>query len=108
MNPITQEEAHKRKQRTTVQNKALWKFFEMLSESLNAAGYDMKRTLKHDVDIPWTKQSIHDHIWVPVQEAMTGKDSTTEMNTVDPSEIYEVVSRYLGQRTGVYVPWPSN
>ena len=107
MNPITQEDVS-RKRRTGQQNKSLWLFFERLSEALNAAGYDMKKTLKHDVDIPWTKQSVHDHIWVPVQEAMTGKDSTTEMNTVDPSEIYEVVSRHLGEKTGVFVKWPSH
>ena len=108
MNPITQEEVHKRKQRTPVQNKALYLWFTQIAEALNAAGYDMKRTLKHDIEIPWTKQSVHDHIWVPVQEAMTGKESTTEMNTVDPSEIYEVVSRHLGEKTGVFVNWPSD
>ena len=100
--------AQQRKSRTSLQNNSLWLFFERLSEALNAAGYDMKRTLKHDIEIPWTKQSVHDYIWIPVQEAMIDKDSTTEMNTVDPSQIYEVVSRYLGQRTGVYVPWPSH
>ena len=100
--------AQQRKSRTSLQNNSLWLFFERLSEALNAAGYDMKRTLKHDIEIPWTKQSVHDHIWVPVQEAMTGKESTTEMNTVDPSEIYEVVSRHLGEKTGVHVPWPSD
>ena len=38
---------------------------------------------------------------------MTGKHSTTELNTVDPSEIYEVLNRHLGERLGVHVEWPS-
>ena len=108
MNPISQEEVYKRKKRTPPQNNALHLYCELLAQALNDAGFDMKRTLKHDVEIPWNKDMVKEHIWKPVQESMTGKKSTTEMNTVDPSEIYEVVSRYLGQRTGVYVPWPSN
>ena len=98
----------KRKQRTPSQNNSLHLYCERLADALNAAGYDMKRTLKHDVEIPWTKDSVKSHIWKPVQEAMTGKESTTEMNTVDPSEIYEVVSRHLGEKTGVFVEWPTN
>ena len=96
-----------RKKRTLTQNKALWLFFQNLADTLNAAGYDMKKTLKHDVEIPWTKQSIHDHLWVPIQVAMIGKSSTTEMNTVEPSEIYEVLNRHLGEKMGIFVQWPS-
>ena len=96
-----------RKKRTLTQNKALWAFFENLAETLNGAGYDMKKTLKHDIEIPWTKQSVHDHLWVPIQNAMIGKSSTKEMDTVDPSDIYEVLNRHLGEKIGIFVKWPS-
>mgnify|MGYP003406681413 CR=1 FL=1 len=95
-----------RKQRTPLQNKSLHLFCQQLADALNGAGYDMKKTLKPGVDIPWTKESIKEHIWRPVQEAMTGKRSTTEMNTVDPSEVYEVINRHMGEKFGVHVEWP--
>ena len=96
-----------RKRLTRSQQNSMWLFFQNLADTLNAAGYDMKKTLKHDVEIPWTKQSVHDHLWVPIQTAMIGKSSTTEMNTVEPSEIYEVLNRHLGEKMGVFVKWPS-
>ena len=101
------KEENKRKRLTRPQQNAMYQFFEDLADALNAAGYDMKKTLKHDVEIPWTKQSVHDHLWVPIQTAMIGKSSTTEMNTVEPSEIYEVLNRHLGEKMGVFVKWPS-
>ena len=99
--------SHGRKQRTSRQNKAMHKYFDMLAEALNESGYDMKKTLKHDVEIPWTREMVKEFLWRPIQEAMTGKQSTTELNTVDPSEIYEVLNRHLSEKTGVSVEWPS-
>ena len=95
-----------RKQRTGRQNRCLHLFCEQLAVALNDAGWDMKKTLKPGVDIPWTKTSVKEFLWRPIQEAMTGKRSTTEMNTVDPSEIYEVLSRHMGEKLGVHVAWP--
>ena len=94
--------------RTLQQNKALWKYFELLAEALNDAGLDMRKTLKPDIEIPWTKNSIHDHLWLPIQETMYGKGSTTELNTIEPSEIHAVLSRHLGERFGLFVAWPEN
>ena len=97
-----------RKQRTIQQNKSLHLFCELLADALNDAGYDMKKTLKPGVEIPWNKDMIKEHIWKPVMKAMEGIDSTTEMNTVDTSEIYEVVNRHIAEKFGISVPWPDN
>lgn len=93
-------------QRTIQQNKALHVFCELLAEALNDAGYDMKKTLKEDVEIPWNKDMIKEYIWRPVQKAMTGEESTTDLNTVNPSDIYAVINRHMSQKFGVHVPWP--
>lgn len=95
-------------QRTPTQNNALYKYFELLAEALNEAGWDMKKTLKEEVEIPWTKESVKNHLWRPIQEIMLEKHSTTEMNTKDPSEIYAVLDRHLSSKTGVHVEWPTN
>lgn len=95
------------KHRTLTQNAAMHLYFQMLADSLNDAGLDMKKVLKPEVDIPWTKDSIKNYLWRPIQKAMTKKESTTELDTVNPSEIYKVLDRHLSEKFGVSVEWPS-
>jgi len=96
------------KARTVQQNKALHKYCELLAEALNDAGYEMKAVLAvKQVDIPWNKDRVKDVLWKPLQEAMTGKESTTELSTTDPSEIYNVLDRHISSNFGIHVEWPS-
>jgi len=97
----------KAKQRTLTQNRALHLFCQWLADTLNDAGYDMRRTLREDVDMPWTQTSVKEHLWRPIQRAMTDKKSTKDITTVEPTAIHEVLSRHLGERLGVTCPpWP--
>lgn len=101
------EITRKAKQRTLTQNKALHLFLTMLAEKLNDAGYDMRRTLKHDAEIPWNTASAKEFLWRPIQKALTQKTSTTEITTVEPTQIHEVLCRHLGSKLGVVCPpWP--
>ena len=93
--------------RTPLQNASLHKYFDLLAEALNDAGQDMRRTLKESVDIPWSKDSVKDHLWRPIQEAMTSKESTTELETHEVSEVYQVLNRHTGEKLGVTVPFPT-
>jgi hypothetical protein len=95
------------KQRSDLQNSSLHLYLSHLAEALNDAGYDMKRTLKQEIDIPWGKESAKEHLWRPIQELLTKKDSTTKPTTKEYVYIYEVLSRHLVEKLGVNVPWPS-
>ena len=95
------------KQRSNLQNSSLHLYLAHLSEALNDAGYDMKRTLKQEVDIPWNEANAKEFLWRPIQKALTKKDSTTKPTTKEYIYIYEVLSRYLVDKFGVNVPWPS-
>ena len=95
-------------QRTIQQNKAIHKYCEMLAQALNDAGYDMRKTLKPGIDIPWNKDRVKDFLWRPIQEAMTGKESTTKLTTREPSDVYAVLDRHLGEKFGIHVEFPSN
>jgi len=44
--------------RTVQQNKALHVLFNLLAQNLNEAGLDMRKTLKPEVDIPWSGASV--------------------------------------------------
>lgn len=95
------------KQRSFTQNAALHVYLQLLADELNEAGLDMKKTLKAEVEIPWTMQMAKDFLWRPIQKALTEKESTTKPTTKDYIYIYEVLSRHLVEKFGVNVPWPS-
>lgn len=94
-------------QRTLTQNKALHKYFELLAQELNQAGFDMKRTLKPGIDIPWSPATVKEYLWKPVQHAYLDKESTTELTTKEIDKVYDVLNRHLGETTGVTVVFPS-
>jgi hypothetical protein len=93
--------------RTLQQNKAMHKYFRSLADALNAAGLDMKKVLKPHIDIPWTPESVKRQLWIPVQEAMLEKDSTTALETHEVDKIYKTMSRHLSEKFGVNVEFPS-
>lgn len=93
--------------RSHKQNNSLHKYLRELAAALNAAGLDMRKVLKGEVEIPWTEASAKEHLWRPIQKIMTGQDSTTEPTTADFPKIYETLDRHLAQKFGVSIPWPS-
>lgn len=94
--------------RTNQQNKSIHVFCELLAAELNSAGLDMREVLKPTVDIPWTKQTVKDYIWKPIQQAYLKKDSSTTLTTKEVSEVYDIINRHLGEKFGVSVPFPSD
>lgn len=95
------------KPRTKQQNKALHVLFQLLADTLNDNGLDMKKTLKPEVDIPWTAIAAKEFLWRPIQRAQLGKQSTTELTTKEIDEVFETINRHLGEKFGVHVPFPS-
>lgn len=93
--------------RTLRQNRALHKMFTMLAQNLNESGYDMKRTLKPGVDIPWNATTVKEYLWRPIQEAQLQKTSTTELDTREIDQVFETLNRHLGDKLGVHTPFPS-
>jgi len=93
-------------QRTPTQNKALHLFFRLLADELNGAGFDIQKTMKKDFEIPWNEHTVKHLIWHKVQEVMTDKESTADLDTKEIDQIYQVVTRHLAQTTGVSVAFP--
>ena len=95
------------KQRTPQQNKAIHKYFSLVSDALNDAGLDMRAVLKADAELPWTPASVKTYIWKAVQDAMLDKESTTALTPKEVNEIYEVVDRHLSNTFNLHVEFPS-
>ena len=93
--------------RTLKQNAAMYKWFELLAESLNSAGYEIEmKFLGKDISVPWSKESVKERIWLPVMETETGKTSTARLSRKEVSEIYEVLARFFSERFEIFVPFP--
>lgn len=94
--------------RTIPQNSALHLGLSLIAKSLNDAGLDIRKVLKPEIEIPWSVWSVKDFLWRPIQKVMTGKKSTTEIDKIEPSEIWEVLMRHLGQKHGIeYIEFPN-
>ena len=94
--------------RTPLQNKAEHKYFELLADALNAAGHDMRHTLKEDIDIPWSKETVKEYLFKPIMKAMFDIDSTADLTTVQTNDVYEVLNRHTASKLGVSVEFPSD
>lgn len=92
--------------RTLTQNKAIHKYFDMLADSLNNAGYDVRKAMRHDVPIPWTQSLVKELIWRKVQSAMFDVNSTAKLDTSQICEVYEVINRYTAESFCVSVAFP--
>lgn len=68
---------------------------------------DKKRTLKPEIDIPWSKNTVKEYLWRPVMNAQLGKKSTTEMTTKDIDAVFETIIRHLSSKFGFSTDFPS-
>jgi len=93
--------------RTNQQNKALHVLFSLLANILNDNGLDMRKTLKPEIDIPWSGPAVKEFLWRPIQTAQLNKRSTTELTTVEIDKVFDTINKHLGEKFGLHVPFPS-
>lgn len=93
---------------TDNQRKAFHKGCEELANHLNEHGKDMRAVLKHDVDIPWTKDTVKEFIFRPIMKALYGYESHTELKKIEEvSKLWDVAFKHLGERAEVeYMEFP--
>lgn len=95
-----------KKQRTSLQNRALHLYFQTLADTLNDCGMDMKKVLKPEIDIPWSKETIKKYLWKPIQKAQLEKESTTELTTQEIDLVFNTLNRHIA-KFGIHEPFPS-
>lgn len=92
--------------RTLPQNRSLHLYCTMLADALNDSGQDMRKTLKPEIDIPWTMENIKNLMFKPIIKAMFDVDSTKDLDSKQISEAYEVLNRHTAEKLGISVIWP--
>ena len=93
------------KPRTSKQNNALHVFCRLVSEELNDKGFSVESFFKDGVEIPFSAEIVKEHIWRPIQKAITDKESTSDLTTLEVQSTYENVNRALSNK-GIHIPWP--
>lgn len=91
--------------RTTAQNSALHLFFTMIAKELNKQGLSIPKVLK--ADVKFSPDAVKDFMWRPIQKAITSKESTTKLEKQEIDQVYEVLNKLLGEKFGIFVPFPS-
>ena len=92
--------------RTQRQNRAMHKLFRELSQQMNEQGLTLQQVLRSDVETMMTPKLVKEVIWRPVQKAMYGKESTTQLTTDEVDKVFDVINKHLGKH-GIHVPFPS-
>lgn len=93
--------------RTAQQNRALHVLFALLASTLNENGLDMRKTLKPEIEIPWSGNSVKEYLWRPIQVAQLNKNSTTELTTIEIDQVFDTINKHMGEKFGLHVPFPS-
>lgn len=97
--------------RTSQQNRALWKFFGLVADALIEKGVTMRTIFeqtKH-FDIPPTKDNVHD-LWIYFQKAMYKTDRTRDLKKTEQiDKVHEVMMKNLGEMFQIeYINFPSD
>ena len=90
--------------RTNQQNRAMRKYFMLMSEALNDAGLEFEQVLT--MPVSWSPDLFKELCWDKVMETMTDKKSTAKLTTDEVSKIYDVLNRFFSGKFGLHVPFP--
>ena len=91
--------------RSLAQNRAIHKYFELLSNELNNGGFTVAKLLK--VTVSWTPTAVKELLWKPIMEALLDKKSTAKMNKDEVIKVYDTLNLNLSEKRGLYVEFPN-
>ena len=101
------ELTEKRSTRSSLQNKALHKYFLIIVDALNELGMEFQYLgLKgQTLSTRYTTTIVKNQFWRQIQIAMFDIESTKDINTKQMNEIIDVIDKFFAER-GVYVQFP--
>ena len=97
-----------KKTRSGAQNRALHKYFGLISEQLNEMGMEFVYTgiRGKELSMPYSSTIVKDYFWRPLQIHLFKKESTTQITTKEMNEIIEIIGKFFAEK-GVDLPFPS-
>lgn len=93
-------------QRTKQQNRALHKWFDMVSIALISEGITSSQAFR-EMEI-WPTKEVVKEAWKQVQARLLSKESTTELTTSEIDQVYDVMNKILSEGPAhLHIPFPS-
>ena len=97
--------------RSNSQNNAIHRWCHMQAILLNDYGFErhvyFELLRQVGYDIPWSQETVKEHIWRIVQIAMYDKESTTALHTDEVGEVHKNIVRIMNQMNQPCVDFPS-
>lgn len=78
--------------------------FEQLANELNDRGLYISNVIR--ADAPWDKNRVKELIWRSTQNKVTGKQSTTQLETKEIDAVFMVIQKALAD-LGIEIHFPS-
>ena len=91
----------KAQKRSSQQNRAQWKWLEMIAYELNKQGLDINTVIK--ANTKWNKENVKALIFDPIVKSLYGKTSSTMLNINEYDEIIDTIILAFGQK-GIIIP----
>jgi len=96
--------------RTPTQNNSLHLLYTHTAKAMNEEGVTLNKvveSMRSGVELSMTPELVKEAIWKPIQEALTAKRSTTQLDKQKEIDIvYEVFNKFTA-RFGIHIPFPS-
>lgn len=98
-------------QRSLSQNNSLHKWLTEIATLLNEQGKTMKEVMSamREYEVKPTMHGLKENVWKPIQEAMFGTTSTTELKKSEKQidDIIDVMTKIFAQIEVTLPPFPS-
>ena len=96
-----------KKTRTTLQNRSLHLFFDIISNELNNLGLEFTYTgiKRLTVSTRYTPEIVKEFIFKPIMKTLYKIDSTTGLTTQQINEISDVLIKFFGEK-GIRILFP--
>jgi len=92
--------------RTGKQNAALWAALTAVAGELNARGVTLRSVadvIEGRVEVNWNKDAVKSSVWNPIQLAITGKKSSTDLDTTEFSTVVGSFQRCMADNFDINV-----
>jgi hypothetical protein len=89
------------------QKASLWRWCELIAETLNNSGLDMRVVLDDSIPMDWDKEAVMNKMVRSIIKAKTGKDTTRGLKKDVLEDVIQTLSRYIATKGVVLPPFPS-
>lgn len=91
--------------RSSAQNRALHAWMTELATELNDRGLYMQEVLKPSIEIEWTMDLVKSYIVHPLAEAIAQTNRTSELSSVQLSQVITIIDQNLLAKHGIDLPF---